>query len=95
MSDTEKKQPDETAAIRTLENHAPIMPTLSRPATPDTKSSDTKPSDAKSPDSGTTSALASTPTSAPTSTLAADDEIVTFENHAPAPPALDLDGKQA
>ncbi|WP_329218286.1 hypothetical protein OG352_18615 [Streptomyces sp. NBC_01485] len=90
MSDTEKKPTDDAANIRTLENHAPILPSLSRPATPDTTTPDTTTPDAKS--SEAKSADAET-TSAPTSAPAADDKIVTLENHAPAPPALGLDGK--
>ncbi|MDR6974760.1 hypothetical protein J2X68_001438 [Streptomyces sp. 3330] len=37
MSSTEKQSTDATADITTLENHAPILPALSKPATPDTE----------------------------------------------------------
>ncbi|TQJ53781.1 hypothetical protein OHU34_23895 [Streptomyces sp. NBC_00080] len=35
MSNTEKQTTQATADITTLENHAPILPALSKPATPE------------------------------------------------------------
>ncbi|MET8169877.1 hypothetical protein ABZT34_37555 [Streptomyces sp. NPDC005329] len=37
MSNAEKQSTDVTADITTMENHAPILPALSEPATPDTE----------------------------------------------------------
>lgn len=90
MSNTEKQSTDAAAGIRTMENHAPILPALDELKKPDTQTPNAQTPDAQTPDAKTPDTKTpDTQTPEP----AAEDGIVTLENHAPAPPALDLNGK--
>ncbi|MER5196930.1 hypothetical protein ACWD3J_17645 [Streptomyces sp. NPDC002755] len=89
MSSTEKQPTAVAADITTMENHAPILPALDRPATPDTEAA----APVETPVATPVETPAATPAATPVATPAAEDKIVTLENHAPAPPALDLGGK--